>query len=75
MMGVRRPFYRWGQFVVEYATVCFRSQEDFEPELPGCASTGETEEESRQNIEEAIRLYLAPAENRGNDWVSAVRLA
>jgi hypothetical protein len=52
-----------------------QSQEDFEPELPGCASTGETEEESRQNIEEAIRLYLAPAENRGNDWVSAVRLA
>ena len=23
------PSYRWGQFVVEYATVCFRSQEDF----------------------------------------------
>ena len=34
----------------------------FCPELPGCASAGETEEEARQNIEEAIRLYLAPAE-------------
>jgi predicted RNase H-like HicB family nuclease len=45
------------------------------PELLGCASAGETEEEARQNIEEAIRLYLAPVENRGNDWVSAVRLA
>ena len=32
------------------------------PELPGCASAGETEEEARQNIEEAIKLYLAPAE-------------
>jgi predicted RNase H-like HicB family nuclease len=32
------------------------------PELPGCASAGETEEEARRNIEEAIRLYLAPAE-------------
>jgi predicted RNase H-like HicB family nuclease len=32
------------------------------PELPGCASAGDTEEEARQNIEEAIRLYLAPAE-------------
>jgi len=32
------------------------------PELPGCASAGETEDEARRNIEEAIRLYLAPAE-------------
>ena len=32
------------------------------PELPGCASAGDTEEEARQNIEEAIKLYLAPAE-------------
>ena len=32
------------------------------PELPGCASAGETEEEARNNIEEAIKLYLAPAE-------------
>jgi predicted RNase H-like HicB family nuclease len=27
------------------------------PELPGCASAGDTEEEARQNIEEAIKLY------------------
>ena len=32
------------------------------PELPGCASAGDTEDEARQNIEEAIRLYLAPSE-------------
>ncbi len=36
-----------------YSAVC--------PELPGCASAGGTEEEARQNIEEAIRLYLAPS--------------
>ena len=30
------------------------------PELPGCASAGDTEEEARRNIEEAIRLYLEP---------------
>lgn len=30
------------------------------PELPGCASAGDTEQEAKQNIEEAIRLYLAP---------------
>ena len=35
-----------------YSAVC--------PELPGCTSAGETEAEARQNIAEAIRLYLAP---------------
>jgi predicted RNase H-like HicB family nuclease len=34
-----------------YSAVC--------PELPGCASAGETEEEARANIREAIQLYLA----------------
>jgi predicted RNase H-like HicB family nuclease len=28
------------------------------PELPGCSSAGETEEEALQNIQEAISLYL-----------------
>ena len=37
-----------------YSAVC--------PELPGCASTGDSEDEARANIAEAIRLYLAPAE-------------
>ena len=32
------------------------------PELPGCSSAGVTEDEARANIEEAIRLYLSPAE-------------
>jgi len=32
------------------------------PELPGCASAGETEEDARDNIKEAIKLYLAPTE-------------
>jgi len=32
------------------------------PELPGCASAGDTEEEARSNIKEAIELYLAPSE-------------
>jgi serine/threonine protein kinase len=44
-------------------------------QLLGCASAGETQEEARQNIEAAIGLYLAPTENRVNDWVCAVRLA
>ncbi|PAX53250.1 type II toxin-antitoxin system HicB family antitoxin [Brunnivagina elsteri] len=28
------------------------------PELPGCTSAGETEEEALENIREAIQLYL-----------------
>jgi predicted RNase H-like HicB family nuclease len=32
------------------------------PELPGCASAGETEEEARENIKEAIPLYLEPSD-------------
>jgi predicted RNase H-like HicB family nuclease len=38
-----------------YSAVC--------PELPGCASAGDTEEEARANIREAIELYLAPESN------------
>jgi predicted RNase H-like HicB family nuclease len=38
----------------DYSAVC--------PELPGCASAGETEEEARINIREAIELYLAPGD-------------
>lgn len=37
-----------------YSAVC--------PELPGCASAGDTEEEARRGIQEAIQLYLSPAE-------------
>jgi predicted RNase H-like HicB family nuclease len=29
------------------------------PELPGCTSAGDTEEEALENIREAIQLYLA----------------
>lgn len=35
------------------------------PELPGCASAGDTEEEAFRNIREAIELYLEPAGDVG----------
>ncbi len=31
------------------------------PELPGCASAGETEAEAEENIKEAIALYREPS--------------
>jgi len=33
------------------------------PSLPGCISEGETLEEARKNIREAIELYLEPVED------------
>jgi len=30
------------------------------PELPGCTSCGDNEEEAQKNIQEAIDLYLGP---------------
>jgi predicted RNase H-like HicB family nuclease len=46
--------------VLEYDPVA-RSYSAVCPELPGCASVGETEAEAHENIEEAMRLYLKPA--------------
>jgi predicted RNase H-like HicB family nuclease len=33
----------------------------FFPELPGCASAGDTEEETIQNAKEALELWFEPA--------------
>ena len=38
----------------DYSAVC--------PGLPGCASAGATEAEARENIREAIELYLTPGD-------------
>jgi len=44
------------------------------PELPGCASTGGTGAEARQNIEEAIRFYLVPTRNSRTRTQARTRL-
>jgi len=47
---------------VKYKVALYPSEEGFSvsvPGLPGCWSQGETEEEALQNIEDAIREYLA----------------
>jgi predicted RNase H-like HicB family nuclease len=43
----------------QYSVVC--------PELPGCASFGDTEKEAKANIKEAIELYLTPPEMHFHD--------
>ena len=37
-----------------------KSYSAFCPELPGCCSAGDTEEEALENAKEAISLYLEP---------------
>ena len=34
------------------------------PELPGCVTYGETEEEAQGNIKEALALYLKPSKEK-----------
>ncbi len=58
------PLYTEGmkfRVILEYDPVA-QSYSAICPELPGCTSAGDTEEEARENIQEAIRLYLAPTE-------------
>lgn len=45
--------------VVEYDEET-RSYAAYCPELPGCCSAGDTEEEALENVKEAISLYLEP---------------
>ena len=47
-----RVIVEYDQEVGCYAAYC--------PELPGCASAGDTENEALDNIKEAIALYLEP---------------
>ena len=42
------------------------------PGLPGCWSQGETEEEALENIKDAIRIYLATAEELSSEGTSRV---
>ena len=46
------------------------------PELPGCASAGDSEEQALENIREAIALYLepSPVEVRPNGKVFEVEV-
>ncbi|OGK44274.1 hypothetical protein A2957_01210 [Candidatus Roizmanbacteria bacterium RIFCSPLOWO2_01_FULL_38_11] len=57
--------------VLEYLTVFQEEKEGgysvWVPDLPGCASQGETFEEALDMIKEAIELYLEGADERFTD--------
>jgi predicted RNase H-like HicB family nuclease len=64
---------------VEYKVLVHESEEGFSvscPGLPGCWSQGATEAEALENIQDAIREYLAAIDDliRGQD-VREVRVA
>jgi predicted RNase H-like HicB family nuclease len=57
---------------MHYKVLLHESEEGFSvscPGLPGCWSQGETEEEALENIQEAIREYLAAVDElaKGED--------
>jgi len=51
-----RVIIEYDEEVKSFSAVC--------PELPGCTSCGNTEEETMKNIKEAIRLYLEPDDRK-----------
>lgn len=57
---------------MQYKVILHKSDEGYSincPGLPGCWSQGETEQEALENIEDAIREYLAAIDELapGND--------
>jgi predicted RNase H-like HicB family nuclease len=64
---------------VKYKIRLEKSEEGYSvscPGLPGCWSQGETEEEALENIQDAIREYLAAVEDMlGNAEVREVEVA
>ena len=51
------------RIVIEYDTET-KSYGAYCPELPGCCSAGDTEQEALENAKEAIALYLEPSTNK-----------
>ena len=55
---------------MKYTVVFHRTEEGITvsvPGLPGCWSEGDTEEEALENIQDAIRQYLAAAKEVSGD--------
>jgi predicted RNase H-like HicB family nuclease len=56
---------------MKYKVILMKSEEGYSiscPALPGCWSQGETEEEAMENIQDAIREYLAAREDYYEVW-------
>jgi len=61
------------RIVVEYDPET-KSYAAYCPELPGCCSAGDSEEEALENIREAISLYLAPVPKEFKGRVYSVEI-
>ncbi len=62
--------------IMEYRVILIPSDQGFAvgcPALPGCWSQGRTREEARENIREAIRLWLEVAEEDARREAEAER--
>ncbi len=62
-----RVIIEYDKEVKSYSAVC--------PELPGCTSCGETEEEAMEDIKEAIQLYLEPDDQDVNPRAKVYEVA
>ena len=67
-----RRYNRLGGLRVNYKVLVHESEEGFSvscPGLPGCWSQGDTEKEALENIQDAIREYLAAVDDlvKGQD--------
>jgi len=62
-----RVIIEYDEEVKSYSAVC--------PELPGCTSCGDTEEEAIENIKEAILLYFKPDDRKINPTAKVYKVA
>jgi len=61
------------RIVIEHDTET-KSYAAYCPELPGCCSAGDGEEEAMENIREAISLYLEPVPREFKGMVYSVEI-
>ena len=64
--------------VMRYEVKLLKSDEGYAvwcPTLPGCASQGQTEQEALENIQDAIKEYLAAQEELENVETRVVEVA
>jgi predicted RNase H-like HicB family nuclease len=68
MAGIGMPALQCGRRAISYLVIVEKGDASFGayvPDLPGCATVGETEEEAVRLIREAIALHLEALKEQG----------